>query len=44
MGYLDGSRKEPAAVLLTERDLTDGKKETVSTPNAEHAVWETHDQ
>ena len=31
MGYLDGPRKEPDAVLLTEWDIADGKKETVTT-------------
>ena len=43
-GYLDGSVKEPNAVLLTEKDIADGKKETVTTPNPEHAIWVTQDQ
>ena len=43
MGYLDGSIKEPAAVIVTEKE-TNGKKEIVETPNAEHAIWVTQDQ
>ena len=43
MGYLDGSIKEPAAVIVTEKE-TNGKKETVEIPNPEHAIWVTQDQ
>ena len=37
-GYLDGSIKEPAAVIVTEKE-TNGKKETTEMPNPEHAIW-----
>uniref|UniRef100_A0A8R7QLT1 Retrotransposon Copia-like N-terminal domain-containing protein n=1 Tax=Triticum urartu TaxID=4572 RepID=A0A8R7QLT1_TRIUA len=43
MGYLDGSIKEPAAVVHTEKDSA-GKKEITSSPTPEHAVWVTQDQ
>ena len=43
MGYLDGSIKEPAAVIVTEKE-TNGKKEITETPNLEHAIWVTQDQ
>ena len=43
MGYLDGSIKEPAAVIVTEKE-TNGKKETTELPNPEHAIWVTQDQ
>lgn len=42
-GYLDGTIKEPAAVIVTEKE-TNGKKEIVETPNPEHAIWVTQDQ
>ena len=37
MGYLDGSIKEPAAVIVTEKE-TNGKNETTELPNPEHAI------
>ena len=43
MGYLDGSIKEPAAIIVTEKENT-GKKEITETPNPEHAIWVTQDQ
>ncbi|XBH64856.1 hypothetical protein VPH35_118545 [Triticum aestivum] len=37
MGYLDGSIKEPAAVIVTEKEIN-GKKEITEMPNPEHAI------
>ena len=42
-GYLDGSIKEPAAVIVTEKENT-GRKEITEAPNPEHAIWVTQDQ
>ncbi|XP_037474480.1 disease resistance protein RGA2-like [Triticum dicoccoides] len=42
MGYLDGSIKEPTAVIYSEKDVA-GKKEITSSLNPEHAVWVTQD-
>ena len=36
-GYLDGSIKEPATVIVTEKDNA-GKKEITEAPNPEHAI------
>ena len=41
MGYLDGSIKEPNDVLFSEKEIADGKKEKVATPNPEYAIWVT---
>ena len=43
MGYLDGSIKEPAAVIVSKKDNA-GKKEITETPNPEHAIWVTQDK
>ena len=43
MCYLDGSIREPAVVIVTEKD-NNGKKETIEIPNPEHAIWVTQDQ
>ena len=42
-GFIDGSVKEPPAVIVTEKDVA-GKKEPTSAPNPEHAIWVTQDQ
>lgn len=39
MGYIDGSIKEPAAVLVSEKEIEEGKKEIVTTPNPEYPIW-----
>ncbi|KAM3333083.1 hypothetical protein ACQJBY_028287 [Aegilops geniculata] len=44
MGYLDGTMAEPPAVLISEKDVADGKKELSSAPNPAHALWYTQDQ
>ena len=43
MGFLDGSQKEPAPEIRTERDVS-GKKEVTIVVNPEHAIWVTQDQ
>ena len=42
-GYPNGSFKEPAKVLCTEKDVA-GKKVIEEVPNPEHAIWVTQDQ